>query len=173
LHPPFSPPEGRHAPEGRERAREAVPLKTEVAQRRERGERRRERPRQAGVLEVEVVDATLLPQLRSAWARHGTALADTVLVLTELAALSYTPSGSAKWMKHPLSQPSKPWSPILASDAVFVLCDVGTPWRSQWKLFSCPLAMLTGGWAPVERAAWGDVFKVLKRPRLLAGAGGL
>lgn len=119
----------------------------------------------------------LLPQLGSAWARHGTVLAGpggTVLVLTELAALSYTPSGSGKWMKHPLSLPSKPRSPILASAAaaVFALCDVGTPWRSQWKLFSCPLAMLTGGWAPVERAAWGDVFEVLKRPRLLAGAGG-
>jgi len=97
-----------------------------------------------------------------------------VLVLTELAALSYTPSGSSKWMKHPLSLPSKPRSPILASAAaaVFALCDVGTPWRSQWKLFSCPLSMLTGGWAPVERAAWGDVFEILKRPRLLAGAGG-
>jgi hypothetical protein len=32
--------------------------------------------------------------------------------------------------------------------------------------------MLTGGWAPVERAASGDVFEILKRPRLLAGAGG-
>jgi hypothetical protein len=53
-------------------------------------------------------------------------------------------------MKHPLSLPSKPRSPILASDAVFALCDVGTPWRIQWKLFSCPLAMLTGGYAPVE-----------------------
>jgi hypothetical protein len=73
-------------------------------------------------------------------------------------------------MKHPLSLPSKPWSPILASNAVFALCDVGTPWRIQWKLFSCPLAMLTGGYAPVERAAWGDIFEVLKRPRLLAGA---
>jgi hypothetical protein len=119
----------------------------------------------------------LLPPLGSAWARHGTVLAGpsgTVLVLTDLAALSYTPDGSAKWMKHPLSLPSKPRSPILASAAaaVFVLCDVGTPWRSQWKLFSCPLAMLTGGWAPVERAAWGDVFEILKRPRLLAGAGG-
>ncbi|CAL5024586.1 unnamed protein product [Urochloa decumbens] len=119
----------------------------------------------------------LLPPLGSAWARHGTVLAGpagTVLVLTELAALSYTPSGSAKWMKHPLSLPSKPRSPILASAAaaVFALCDVGTPWRSQWKLFSCPLATLTGGWAPVERAAWGDVFEILKRPRLLAGAGG-
>jgi hypothetical protein len=119
----------------------------------------------------------LLPPLGSAWARHGTVLAGpggTVLVLTELAALSYTPSGSAKWMKHPLSLPSKPRSPILASAAaaVFALCDVGTPWRSQWKLFSCPLAMLTGGWAPVERAAWGDVFEILKRPRLLAGAAG-
>uniref|UniRef100_A0ACD5WM69 Uncharacterized protein n=1 Tax=Avena sativa TaxID=4498 RepID=A0ACD5WM69_AVESA len=120
----------------------------------------------------------LLPTLGSAWARHGTVLAGpggVVLVLTELAALSYTPSeGSAKWMKHPLSLPSKPRSPILAAGAraVFALCDVGTPWRSQWKLYSCPLAALTGGWAPVERAAWGDVFEILKRPRLLAGAGG-
>jgi hypothetical protein len=115
-----------------------------------------------------------LPQLRSAWARHDTVLAGpagTVLVLTELVALSYTPSGSAKSMKRPLSLPSKPRSPILASDAVFALCDIDTSWRSQWKLFSCPLAMLTGGWAPVERAAWGDVFEVLKCPRLLAGAG--
>ncbi|KAF7012543.1 hypothetical protein CFC21_026724 [Triticum aestivum] len=120
----------------------------------------------------------LLPPLGSAWARHGTVLAGpggVVLVLTELAALSYSPSeGSGKWMKHPLSLPSKPRSPILAAGAraVFALCDVGTPWRSQWKLFSCPLARLTGGWAPVERASWGDVFEILKRPRLLAGAGG-
>jgi hypothetical protein len=116
-----------------------------------------------------------LPQLGSAWARHDTVLAGpagTVLVLTELAALSYTPSGSAKWMKHPLSLLSKPRSPILASDVVFALCDVSTPWHSQWKLFSCPLAMLMRGLTPMERAAWGDVFEVLKRPRLLAGAGG-
>ncbi|KAI5012800.1 hypothetical protein ZWY2020_025066 [Hordeum vulgare] len=51
----------------------------------------------------------------SAWARHGTILAgpgDVLLVLTELAALSYSPSErSGKWMKHPLSLPSKPRSP--------------------------------------------------------------
>uniref|UniRef100_A0A804PJ08 Uncharacterized protein n=1 Tax=Zea mays TaxID=4577 RepID=A0A804PJ08_MAIZE len=75
-------------------------------------------------------------------------------------------------MKHPLSLLSKPRSPILASDVVFALCDVSTPWHSQWKLFSCPLAMLMRGLTPMERAAWGDVFEVLKRPRLLAGAGG-
>jgi hypothetical protein len=62
----LSPLEGRHASKGWERAREVVPLEAEVAQRRERGERRREHPRHAGVLEVEVVDATLLPQLGSA-----------------------------------------------------------------------------------------------------------
>jgi hypothetical protein len=67
-------------------------LEAEVAQCREQGERWQERPHQAGVLEVEVVDAALLPQLGSAWARHNTALAGPagmVLVLTELAALSY------------------------------------------------------------------------------------
>uniref|UniRef100_J3M2W4 Uncharacterized protein n=1 Tax=Oryza brachyantha TaxID=4533 RepID=J3M2W4_ORYBR len=75
---------------------------------------------------------------------------------------------------------ASPLAPLQATEpytrsgagAVFALCDVGTPWRSQWKLFSCPLSMLTGGWAPVERSAWGDVFEILKRPRLLAGAGG-
>nr|CAE01860.2 OSJNBa0070M12.10 [Oryza sativa Japonica Group] len=75
---------------------------------------------------------------------------------------------------------ASPLAPLQAAEpytrsgaaAVFALCDVGTPWRSQWKLFSCPLSMLTGGWAPVERSAWGDVFEILKRPRLLAGAGG-
>ncbi|KAE8813079.1 Xylem cysteine proteinase 1 [Hordeum vulgare] len=96
----------------------------------------------------------LLPSLGSAWARHDTVLAGpggVVLVLTELAVLSYSPSeGSAKWMKHPLSLPSKPRSPTPAfgAHAVFALCDVDTPWRSQWKLFSCPLVRLTGGWAP-------------------------
>jgi hypothetical protein len=94
----------------------------------------------------------LLPPLGSAWARHSTVLAGTggtVLVLTELAALSYTPAATAagsaaKWMKHPLSLPSKPRSPVLSSAAaaVFALCDVGTPWRSQWKLFSCLLVAI-------------------------------
>ncbi|CAL9145514.1 unnamed protein product, partial [Musa hybrid cultivar] len=118
----------------------------------------------------------LLPPLGSAWSRHGTVLAGpdgAVLVVTELAALSYAPSPD-RWLKFPLSLPSKPRSPILMADSVFALCDVGTPWRSQWKLFSCRLGDLGGvrGWAPLEQQEWGNVFDIFKRPRLLAGAGG-
>ncbi|KAJ3681493.1 hypothetical protein LUZ60_015982 [Juncus effusus] len=125
----------------------------------------------------------LLPPLGSAWSRHGTVLAGprgTLLVLTELAVLSYSPHENQnlnRWLKHPLSLPSKPRSPVLINETLFTLCDVGTPWRSQWKLFACPLAGLGfgskhGGWAPVDRQTWGDVFEVMKRPRLLAGSGG-
>ncbi|WOL03518.1 hypothetical protein Cni_G12238 [Canna indica] len=116
----------------------------------------------------------LLPPLGSAWSRHGTVLAGpdgAVVVVTELAALSYAP-GPDRWLKFPLSLPSKPRSPILMGDAVFALCDVGHPWRSQWKLFSCRLRELgsANGWAPLERHEWGDVFDIFKRPRLLPGA---
>ncbi|WOL15653.1 hypothetical protein Cni_G24434 [Canna indica] len=116
----------------------------------------------------------LLPPLGSAWSRHGTVLAGSdgdVLVVTDLAALSYAP-GPYRWLKFPLNLPSKPRSPILMAGAVFVLCDVG--WRSDWKLFSCNVRDLGGasGWTALERLEWGGVFDILKRPRLLAGAGG-
>ncbi|CAL9110269.1 unnamed protein product [Musa acuminata var. zebrina] len=115
----------------------------------------------------------LLPPLGSAWSRHGTVLAGpggAVLVLTQLAALAYSP-GSDRWLKFSLNLPSKPRSPVLMAGAIFALCDVGTPWRSLWRLFSCRLLDL-GEWAPLKRPEWGDVLNILKRPRLLAGAGG-
>ncbi|WOK94633.1 SKP1-interacting partner 15-like [Canna indica] len=115
----------------------------------------------------------LLPPLGSAWSRHGTVLAGpggAVLVLTQLAALSYAP-GSHIWLKFSLNLPSKPRSPILVGGSIFALCDVGTPWRSLWRLFSCCLLDLRE-WAPLERPEWGDVLNILKWPRLLAGIGG-
>ncbi|XP_042495488.1 SKP1-interacting partner 15 [Macadamia integrifolia] len=116
----------------------------------------------------------VLPPLGSAWSRHGTVLVGTagrVLVLTELAALYF--SGSGSWLKFSSNLASKPRSPILVSDSVFALCDVGTPWRSQWKLFSCTLAELvkSQGWNRLERHEWGDVFDILKRPRLVRASG--
>ncbi|CAA7404453.1 unnamed protein product [Spirodela intermedia] len=116
-----------------------------------------------------------LPQLGSAWSRHGTVLAAPtghVLVLAELAALWYNP-GSLQWLTFSLNLPSKPRSPILIGDAVYVLCDVGSPWRNQWKLFSCRLRELGGPrvWDRLEQQDWGDVFDILKRPRLIRGRG--
>ncbi|XP_028800197.1 SKP1-interacting partner 15 [Neltuma alba] len=117
----------------------------------------------------------VLPQLGSAWSRHGSVLVDSanrVMVLTELAALYF--SGTSKhWLKFSSNLPSKPRSPILVSDSVYALCDVGSPWRSQWKLFSCNLTKLTTSqtWTRLERQEWRDVFDILKRPRLVRGVG--
>lgn len=115
----------------------------------------------------------VLPQLGSAWSRHGSVLVDSagrVIVLTELAAL-YLSAGSIQWLKFSSNLPSKPRSPILVSHSVFALCDVGSPWRSQWKLFSCTLNLLQKSqvWNLLEKHEWDDVFDILKRPRLVRG----
>ncbi|OWM85055.1 SKP1-interacting partner 15-like [Punica granatum] len=117
----------------------------------------------------------VLPHLGSAWSRHGSVLVDSenrVMVLTELAALYYT--GSNRWLKFSSNLPSKPRSPVLVSDSAYALCDIGSPWRSQWKLFSCSLktshsSSSTHHWVRLERHEWGDVFDILKRPRLVKG----
>ncbi|XP_059630518.1 SKP1-interacting partner 15 [Cornus florida] len=117
----------------------------------------------------------VLPQLGSAWSRHGSVLVGSpnrVLVLTELAALYFSGSNN-NWLKFSSNLPSKPRSPILVSDSVLALCDIGSPWRSQWKLFTCTLADLQSSqaWTRLERHEWGDVFDILKRPRLVRGLG--
>ncbi|KAK4741019.1 hypothetical protein SAY87_024607 [Trapa incisa] len=115
----------------------------------------------------------VLPHLGSAWSRHGSVLVDSenrVMVLTELAALYYT--GSNQWLKFSSNLPSKPRSPVLMSDSAYALCDMGSPWRSQWKLFSCSLKSSrssTHRWTRLEMEKWGDVFDILKRPRLVKG----
>ncbi|KAK6938295.1 F-box domain [Dillenia turbinata] len=116
----------------------------------------------------------VLPQLGSAWSKHGSVLtgsAGKVIVLTELAALFF--SGSNQWLKFSSNLPSKPRSPILVFDSIFALCDVGSPWRSQWKLFFCPLNRIGNSvsWTRLERPQWTDVFDILKRPRLIPGVG--
>ncbi|CBI18552.3 unnamed protein product, partial [Vitis vinifera] len=116
----------------------------------------------------------VLPQLGSAWSRHGSVLVGSpnrVLVLTELATLYF--SGSDQWLKFSSNLPSKPRSPILVSDSVLALCDVGSPWRSQWKLFACTLNHLQKSqpWTRLDRHEWGDVFDILRRPRLVKGLG--
>ncbi|XP_045811484.1 SKP1-interacting partner 15 [Trifolium pratense] len=117
----------------------------------------------------------ILPHLGSAWCRHGSVLVDSVnrvMVLTELAALYYDDNNNKSWQKFSSNLPSKPRSPVLIEDSAFALCDVGSPWRSQWKLFSCRVAStMSMIWSRLERQEWGDVFDILKRPRLVRGVG--
>ncbi|KAH1260649.1 hypothetical protein AAZX31_02G078500 [Glycine max] len=120
----------------------------------------------------------VLPHLGSAWSRHGSVLVDSedrVMVLTELAAL-YCHRNTTTWLKFSSNLPSKPRSSLLINDSAFALCDVGSPWRSQWKLFSCTIKSTTTSvvpvWSPLDRHEWGDVFDVLNRPRLVRGGHG-
>ncbi|KAF5725636.1 SKP1-interacting partner 15 [Tripterygium wilfordii] len=118
----------------------------------------------------------VLPQLGSAWSRHGSVLVDSVnrvMVLSELAALYFSGS-SNKWLKFSSNLPSKPRSPILISNSVYALCDVGSPWRSRWKLFTCSLNNSSDhrhNWVCLEKEEWGDIFDIVKRPRLVRGSG--
>lgn len=120
----------------------------------------------------------MLPQLGSAWSRHGSVLVnavDRVLVFTELATLYLSPD-LGHWLNFSSNLPAKPRSPVLVSDCIYALCDVGSPWRSQWKLYCCAVAekLVPGStqmWSRLEMRKWGDVFDVLKRPRLVRGDG--
>ncbi|KAG8378113.1 hypothetical protein BUALT_Bualt08G0104400 [Buddleja alternifolia] len=126
-----------------------------------------------------------LPQLGSAWSRHGSVLAgslNVVLVLTELAILYYSenvhpkddnfsPNFVNNWLKFSSNLPSKPRSPVLVSDFILTLCDLGSPWRSQWAMFKAKIVDMekTMQWVRVEKREWGDIFDILKRPRLVKG----
>ncbi|GAB2209654.1 hypothetical protein Droror1_Dr00026874 [Drosera rotundifolia] len=118
----------------------------------------------------------VLPQLGSAWSKHGSVVAgvgNRVMVLSELATLFYGGGGNG-WMPFGAGLPSKPRSPVMVRERLYALCDVGTPWRSQWKLYTCGVPGFRGGgfgWGRLERVEWGDVFDIMKRPRLVRGVG--
>ncbi|GFP97795.1 skp1-interacting partner 15, partial [Phtheirospermum japonicum] len=73
------------------------------------------------------------------------------------------------WLKFSSNLPSKPRSPILISDFILTLCDVGSPWRSQWAMFKTKIVDMGKAmqWVRLEKRDWGDIFEVLKRPRLV------
>uniref|UniRef100_A0A7N0TR00 F-box domain-containing protein n=1 Tax=Kalanchoe fedtschenkoi TaxID=63787 RepID=A0A7N0TR00_KALFE len=117
----------------------------------------------------------VLPHLGSAWSRHGSVLVThphRVLVLSELATL-YLSTTLDHWLNFSSNLPSKPRSPIFVRGSLYALCDVGSPWRSQWKLYFCTLTtkppLSSQSWSRLEMNKWGDVFDVLKRPRLIPG----
>ncbi|CAL1363042.1 unnamed protein product [Linum trigynum] len=140
----------------------------------------------------------VLPQLGSAWSRHGAVLVDydnRVMVLMEPAALYLPDIAADSWVTFASNLPAKPRSPVLISSSVFALCDVGSPWRSQWKLFTCTLNLNNSvpvheqlgvgsgsgvfsscssnhnNWVCLEKHEWADIFDLIKRPRLVRGDG--
>ena len=72
----------------------------------------------------------VLPQLGSAWSKHGSVLSGSrncIAVLTELATLYFNGSSSVSkhWMKFSSNLPSKPRRPVIVDDSVFALCALG------------------------------------------------
>ncbi|EPS69840.1 f-box family protein [Genlisea aurea] len=127
----------------------------------------------------------IVPQLGSAWSRHGSVLVGSlnlIVVLTELAVLYYSENGvvpkdgnfsssnpGKSWLKFSSNLPSKPRSAVLISDFILTLCDVGTPWRSQWTMFKTKIMVMEKSmqWVRVKKREWGEIFDLLKRPRLV------
>ncbi|KAK6131025.1 hypothetical protein DH2020_035232 [Rehmannia glutinosa] len=115
-----------------------------------------------------------LPQLGSAWSRHGSVLAGSnrvVLVLTELAILYYSENSNMQnnWLKFSSNLPCKPRSPVLISDFILALCDIGAPWRQHWTMFKTKITNTekTMKWVRIEKLEEGDIFDIMKRPRLV------
>ncbi|XP_031504755.1 SKP1-interacting partner 15-like [Nymphaea colorata] len=115
----------------------------------------------------------VLPQLGSAWFRHGAVLSSGchVLVFDKLAAL-YLAEGRL-WSNVSSGLLSKPRSAVLVGSTVYALCDVGSAIGSQWKLVFCKLDELGSGrsWDRLEQQKWGEILDILHRPRLIRGKG--
>ncbi|KAJ4850878.1 SKP1-interacting partner 15 [Turnera subulata] len=123
----------------------------------------------------------LLLQLGSAWSCHGAVLVDSVnlvMVLTELAALYLSNGATTKNAWHTFSTylPSKPRSPDMVWESVFALCYFGSPWRPQWKLFTCktdPYCLNSqNNWLCLGQQEWSHIFDIIKRQRLVRRNGG-
>lgn len=81
----------------------------------------------------------------------------------------FNPDFINNWLKFSSNLPSKPRSPVLVSDFILTLCDLGSPWRAQWAMFKAKIVDMekTMQWVRVEKREWGDIFDILKRPRLV------
>ncbi|KAK1391920.1 SKP1-interacting partner 15 [Heracleum sosnowskyi] len=83
-----------------------------------------------------------------------------------------------QWLRFPFNfLPFSAHQPVASSlGLIYLWADTnesGSPWRAQWKLFTITIESLQcrRQWTCLEKLEWGDVFDILKRPRLVKGNG--
>ncbi|CAA0813381.1 SKP1-interacting partner 15 [Striga hermonthica] len=111
-----------------------------------------------------------LPKLGSVWAHHGSVICGpdgSVLLLTDLAVM-YSRRGGA-WRNFSSELPTMPRTPVIISDSILLLCNLGAIWRPRWAIYSGSLQKRRTSipWTRLEGKEWDKIFAFLKCPSLV------
>lgn len=88
-------------------------------------------------------------------------------------AVALYPSPQSKWLKFETGLPYRPRSPVACDGVVYGLQNMGSPWKSTWRLVYAKLDELCCKevWCPLYRPEWGEILDILRQPRLLESGG--
>eukprot|EP00250_Pteridium_aquilinum_P012276 c20617_g1_i1 orf=544-1629(+) len=84
-------------------------------------------------------------------------------------------SARRTWLKFETGLPYRPRSPVACGGVVYGLQNMGSPWKSSWRLVYAKLDELCCKevWCPLYRPEWGEILDILLQPRLLETSGSL
>ncbi|KAI5083593.1 hypothetical protein GOP47_0003336 [Adiantum capillus-veneris] len=79
------------------------------------------------------------------------------------------------WRNFETGLPYRPRSPVVCDGVVYGLQNMGSPWKSSWRLVYAKLDEIycKEVWCPLYRPEWGEILDILHQPRLLESNGGL
>lgn len=97
-----------------------------------------------------------------------------VVVLRGDAVALYSPA-CGTWKNFETGLPYRPRSPVVCDGVVYGLQNMGSPWKSSWRLVYAKLDEICCKevWCPLYRAEWGEILDILSQPRLLETSGSL
>lgn len=77
------------------------------------------------------------------------------------------------WLKFETGLPYRPRSPVACDGVVYGLQNMGSPWKSTWRLVYAKLDELCCKevWCPLYKPEWGEILDILRQPRLLEYSG--
>ncbi|KAH7422111.1 hypothetical protein KP509_13G091000 [Ceratopteris richardii] len=72
------------------------------------------------------------------------------------------------WVEFNTGLPYRPRSPVVCSGVIYGLQNMGSPWKSSWRLVYAKLGEgCKEVWYPLYRSEWGEILDILRQPRLL------
>ena len=85
----------------------------------------------------------------------------------DVVALYSTKHGN--WQAFNTGLPYRPRSPVACEGIVYGLQNMGSPWKSSWRLVYAKLNELCCKevWCAINRPEWGEILDILRQPRLL------